>query len=210
MPRWRSRSMCLPAQSPPSTVKVWGTRNFDPKPDYVSDLVVSEILPEGDVAQPAPQPTRVSSSGTPAAPDITAVVNFSLVNLYNTPSQSMSVVGQARAGERCNLQGRDATGHLAAGGLWWNGRLDRPPAGQCHRQPASCAGDKSRGCAKAAACTAAAYADAATDHAAGHISGLEGIVLQQSYAKRIAGCLSRYADGRLQLGLWFASRRPCR
>ncbi len=100
----------LARQSPPPTVKAWGTRNFDPKPDYVSDLVVSEILPQGDAAQPAPQPTRVPSSGAPAAPDVTAVVNFSLVNLYNTPSQSMSVVGQARAGERCNVQGRDATG----------------------------------------------------------------------------------------------------
>ena len=48
----------LARQLPPPTVKIWGTRNFDPKPDYVSDLVVSEILPEGDVAQPAPQPTR--------------------------------------------------------------------------------------------------------------------------------------------------------
>ena len=100
----------LARQSPPPAVKVWGTRTFDPKPDYVADLVVSEILPEGDTAQPAPQPTQAPSSGTPPAPDVTAVVNFSLVNLYNTPSQSMSVVGQARAGERCNLQGRDGTG----------------------------------------------------------------------------------------------------
>ncbi len=100
----------LARQSPPAAVKVWGTRNFAPKADYVSDLVVSEILPEGDVAQPPPQPTQAASGGTPAAPQVAAVVNFNLVNLYNTPSQSMSVVGQARAGERCNVQGRDGAG----------------------------------------------------------------------------------------------------
>ncbi len=100
----------LARQSPAPMVKVWGTRNFAPKPDYTSDLVVSEILPEGDPAQPAPQPTQVTTGGIPSAPVVSAVVNFNLVNLYNTPSRSMSVVGQARAGERCNVQGRDATG----------------------------------------------------------------------------------------------------
>ncbi len=94
----------LARQSPPPPVKVWGTRNFDPKADYTADLLVNEILPEGDQAQPETAP--VSN----VAPDLTAVVNFNLVNLYNTPSQSMSVVGQARAGERCNVQGRDDTG----------------------------------------------------------------------------------------------------
>lgn len=91
----------LARQSPPPNVRVWGTRNFDPKPDYTADLVVNEILPEGDQAQPAPEE---------AAASVSAVVNFSLVNLYNTPSQSMSVVGQARAGEQCTVEGRDASG----------------------------------------------------------------------------------------------------
>jgi hypothetical protein len=100
----------LARQMPPPTVRVWGTRNFDPKADYISDLVVSEILPEGDPAQPPPQPTQATTSNAPPTPQVTAVINFNLVNLYNTPGQSMSVVGQARAGERCNVQGRDATG----------------------------------------------------------------------------------------------------
>jgi hypothetical protein len=91
----------LARQSPPPLVRVWGTRNFDPKPAYTADLVVSEILPEGDAAQPAPET---------AANPVTAVVNYSLVNLYNTPSQSMSVVGQARAGEQCAVEARDASG----------------------------------------------------------------------------------------------------
>ena len=57
----------LARQSPPAAVKVWGTRNFAPKPDYVSDLVVSEILPEGDVAQPPPQPTQAASGRHPGS-----------------------------------------------------------------------------------------------------------------------------------------------
>lgn len=93
----------LARQSPPPTVQVWGTRNFEPKASYVPDLVVSEVLPQGDQAQPAP-----GSSGGAAA--VNAVVNFSLVNLYSTPSQSMSVVGQARAGEKCVVQGKDGSG----------------------------------------------------------------------------------------------------
>jgi hypothetical protein len=100
----------LARQSPPPPVKVWGTRNFDPKPGYTADLVVTEILPEGDPARPAPQPTEPAAAGTPAVPEVTAVVNFNLVNLYNTPGQSVSVVGQARAGEHCNVHGRDVTG----------------------------------------------------------------------------------------------------
>ena len=118
----------LARQSPPSAVKAWGMRNFGPKPDYISDLVVSEILPEGDPAQPPPQATQAATGGTVAAPEVTAVVNFNLVNLYNTPSQSMSVVGQARAGERCDVQGRDATGSwllVDCGGIagWIDHRL---------------------------------------------------------------------------------------
>ena len=61
----------LAAQSPQPTVKIWGTRNYDPKPAGVADLIISEILTQGDPAQPAPAPTSQP----------TAIVNFSLVNL---------------------------------------------------------------------------------------------------------------------------------
>ena len=100
----------LARQSPPPTVRVWGTRNFDPKPAYTPDLVVNEILPEGDTAQPADGAgTGGTGSGTASNP-VFAVVNFSLVNLYSTPAQSMAVVAQARAGEQCAVQGRDPSG----------------------------------------------------------------------------------------------------
>ncbi len=53
-----------------------------------------------------PRPAHAQATPTP----VTATVNFSLVNLYNTPSQSMSVVGQVRQGQRCTVDGRDPTG----------------------------------------------------------------------------------------------------
>jgi len=90
----------LAAQAPPAKVKIWGTRNFDPKSEAVADLVITEILPEGDAELPAPAPASLP----------TAVVNFGTINLYNTPSQSMAVVGQARLGEQCTVQGRDPPG----------------------------------------------------------------------------------------------------
>jgi len=90
----------LAAQTPPATVKIWETRNFDPKTPGVADLVISELLTQGDQVQPAPV----------AASQPSAIINFSLVNLYSTPTQSMSVVGQARAGEKCTLMGRDQSG----------------------------------------------------------------------------------------------------
>lgn len=87
----------LARQSPQPQVRIWGTRNYDPKPAGTPDLIVNEILTEGDQAQPAA--TTKSS--------VSAVVNFSQVNLYSTPTQSMAVVGQAQAGEQCVVQGRD-------------------------------------------------------------------------------------------------------
>ena len=83
----------LARQSPPPSVRVWGTRNFDPKSPYTPDLVVNEILPEGDTAQPS-APTNGTAAGT-----VFAVVNFSVVNLYSTPAQSMAVVAQESAQE---------------------------------------------------------------------------------------------------------------
>lgn len=94
----------LARQSPRPTVRVWGTRYFDPKPDYTADLIVTEILPEGDQAQPS------TGGGSGSATQVFAVVNFSVINLYSTPAQSLAVVGQARAGEQCVVEGRDGAG----------------------------------------------------------------------------------------------------
>ena len=87
----------LGQQQPPKVAQVWGTRYFPPKSTSLPDLVVTEILVEGDQAVPPAMST---------AP--TAVVNFNRVNLYSSPSQTMAVVGQVIAGESCIVKGRDA------------------------------------------------------------------------------------------------------
>ncbi len=137
------------------------------------------------------------------------MVNFSLVNLYNTPSQSMSVVGQARAGERCNVQGRDATGTwllVDCGGTagWIDRRLvnvtgslqdvpvtnrevaPKPPPAPLQPTP-----------------TPPPVTPPAT------FQGWKASYYNNPTLSGSPVAYQDYADRRFQLGLWFASRHLC-
>jgi hypothetical protein len=111
----------LARQKPPIAVKIWGTRYFDPRPEGVAELVVTEIYTGGDddatstptltptpTSTPTPRPTATSTA-TPRPP--TAIVKYSLVALFVQPTQATGTVGMVAGGRNCRVDRRttDAT-----------------------------------------------------------------------------------------------------
>ena len=87
-----------------------------PKQTTVADLVVSDIMAEATTTAPStatstpPAGNASDQTAATGAAQPTAVVKFSVVNLYPQPGQSATVVGTVTLGHACAVLGRDPTG----------------------------------------------------------------------------------------------------